>query len=1181
MKEPVNTHITPKTDAAQDATFKQRIASDPLSSSWVGASAGSGKTTVLTNRFLRLLLPREDGTPAAAPEKILAITFTKAGANEMALRVSQRLSRWAVMDENALQTDMRDNLFGREPNRTELDAARRLFARVVDTQGGLKIMTIHSFCQSVLGRFPVEAGLPPHFRPLEEEQAAALLAEAQRRILSYAGTDAFSPLGQSVRSLALRMNESDLSSLIRNIVAERHQYENIRRRVFGIDGLYAQLCTLLGLKQGEEEETALAAFAAFDTQRETDLRTACTALLTSTKTDREKGERMAIFLAADHSTRPQFYEQYRRAFLNGTGEPYSKTVTAGLLKTAPHIEPILLAETERVAAFEEKLKSILCASLTRDLFRVADAVLNGYEKIKRTQGALDFDDLIIHTLSLLKGEANTMKGLGEQTAWVLYKMDEGIDHILVDEAQDTNPEQWEIIRLLSNDFFDGLGAREQARTMFVVGDEKQSIFGFQRAAPEKFGAMYDWFENKIRGSGNLFAPVDINTSFRSVQIVLDAVDRVYAQGETRRGVGARYLSHIAQRFGQSGLVELWPILRTEDQTPPASDANIAPAEESGQGWAIPDSIQKTRSGSLKMAIRIGDTIRNWLDTGEKLKARGRAIQAGDIMILVRARNAFVGQLVRELKQRKIPVSGVDRMVLAEQLVVQDLCVAAAFALLPDDDLTLACLLKSPFVGMTEDALFKLTHGRESTLWQNIKLYGDALLINWLESLIVRAGADHPYEFFSRLVQEPCPADSTSAMLAIRRRLGEDALDPLDEFLNRTLAYEVHHEAGLQGFLKWHTDGHSEIKRQMDEAGGMVRIMTIHGAKGLQAPIVFLPDTIRTPAGAKADKILWPQKTGLDVPVCIPSGKDTPADLQSIRTAMEAKADDEYRRLLYVAMTRAEDRLYIGGYYNKRGPSAATAYWYNDIASALSGAEGVQEIESGLLAADGRPAPILRWESEQTATPYERPKHMRITVKTADGLPLWTRTPAPFEPVPPRPLTPSRPSGTQPAAASPRGALDAHRFKRGNATHRLLQTLPDLPPEQRRAAAIKFLARPALALSMDLQADILAETFRLLDDPVFGEIFGLQARAEVSVTGLVNDTTPLSGQIDRLLVREKDILIVDFKTNRPPPQRREDVPVIYTQQMAAYATILRRIYPGKRVRAALLWTDGARLMEVDV
>lgn len=1166
-------HTSP---AVNDPSAQQRMASDPSVSSWVGASAGSGKTKVLTDRMLRLLLPREDGQPGTPPDKILALTFTKTAANEMALRLTARLSQWTVMPDEALKKDIEDKLLGRMPSQDELLAARKLFAKVVDTPGGLKIMTIHSFCQSVLGRFPIEAGLPPHFKPLEEGQAADLLKQASDTVVSQSARDPGSPLGIAVRSLGQIMNQDQFDLLLKTMSGERRQIQDILSQTFGTDGLYTRLCTLLDVPPGMDEQSALAVFCR-ETGNEQALRSACPVLAAAKSSkDQTSASSIQAFWDAPPEQRPPLYGTYKKVFLGG--ENQTKLPTKDVVGQIPHVVSLFESEAARILHYEETYKAVLTASSTRNIFMLGTAILDEYQRLKNERGGLDFDDLILKTLSLLKGEVETMEGL-KVTPWILYKLDEGLEHILVDEAQDTNPEQWDIIKLLSSEFFTGLGSRDEAvRTMFVVGDEKQSIFSFQRAAPEKFGDMFNWFEKTITESGQRFVPVNISTSFRSVQIVLDAVDQVFKQEQTVRGLTQNYLDHIAHREGQAGLVELWPLFESKS-TDGGDEEQVSTA-----GWDMPTCIVESRSGSSQMAEKIGDMIQSWLhkDSPDRLHSYGRRIKPGDVMILVRSRNAFVAQLVRELKRRSVPVSGVDRMILSEQLVVQDLCSAAEFALLPDDDLTLAELLKSPFIGMDEQTLYDCAQPREGRLWTAVKQKAAPETVRWLENLIQRAGDDHPYEFFSRIIQEPCPADSISGLRAIKKRLGTDALDPLDEFLNASLAYETGHTAGLQAFLQQHERGSSEIKRQMEEGGGAVRIMTVHGAKGLQAPIVFLPDTVRSTGNTKPDRMLWPHKTGLELPLYVP-GKDSAPELAlGALTHIQDKLDEEYRRLLYVAMTRAEERLYIGGYTGRRKPSDKedAVYWYNDIRRAFENMDGIQRIPAGPAQDD--PQFILRLESAKTADADKAGHDKDQKEETHFPLPDFLLKAAPAEPFPPQPLVPSRPSDTEPAAASPVAALkDTNRFKRGTITHKLLQVLPGIEKNQRKAAAQKFLEREALGLSAELQQSIAQETLAILNDPAFSAIFGPGSLAEIPVTGLLDNKTLISGQIDRLLVTDDQILIIDFKTNRPPPQDAKDVPDIYRRQMKEYADALQLIYPGRLIRTALLWTDGPRLMEIPV
>lgn len=1154
-----------------EASARQRAASDPLVSSWVGASAGSGKTKVLTDRILRLLLPRGDGLPASKPEKILALTFTKAGANEMAIRLSKRLSEWAVKDDSALAADMQNNLLGRPPSEEELQAARTLFARVVDTPGGLNIMTIHSFCQSVLSRFPIEAGLPPGFKPLEEEDAAEMLAEAIRLILSHAVRQPGSPLASAVANISTAVNNDQFERLVRIMAGERNQMRELLSRSFGVDGLYARLCDQLGIVPGRTEQDAFDAFYQAGDTVIFELKEAGRRLSESKGVkDRTSGDNILKFWASAKAARAE-YACYRTALLTAKDDT-PRAIGKSLQTAYPDLVDTLTSEAERVLAYEDEVKAIQCAQATRDLFLLGDEIISRYEKLKHDAVALDFNDLILRTLGLFRGDYVSPAGR-EMAPWVLYKLDEGLDHILIDEAQDTNPEQWDVIQTLSQEFFAGMAAKdEEFRTVFVVGDEKQSIFGFQRAAPQKFGDMFSWYEKVIQQAMRTFRPVDINTSFRSVQSILEAVDTVFDGTLAGSGLSHRYIPHIAKREGQAGLVEIWPVFRSTGLSKDEDE------EEQSAGWFVPVKVTEAQSGSLRMAHHIGDTIKKWLTESEPLHSHGRPIEPGDILILVRTRNAFVSQLVRALKKRDIPVSGVDRMILSEQLAVQDLCAAAAFALSPNDDLSLACLLKSPFISYSDDHLFSLT--REGIpLWHALRKSGDEVVTNWVRALIERGGTEHPYEFFSRLLQEPCPASAVSGLRAVRSRLGIDALDPLDEFLNAALAYEASHIPDLQGFLKWHSEGSNEIKRQLEEAGSAVRIMTVHASKGLQAPIVFLPDTTRTASSIRADEILWPHKTGYSVPAYAPSKKMLSKRLSTARETILAKADEEYRRLLYVAMTRAEERLYIGGYVNKKTDS--TVQWYDDIYSALSNHPDIVRIETNIEDKDGTAQPILRLSSEATAEPDKVKAPINKRSKAGVQLPPWALERRPEEPNPPSPLVPSRPSESEPVAASPLAAPDTYRFKRGILTHRLLQLLPDLPLDRRRSAALTFLKRPSHELPDTIVDEILEETMKVLENDDFSAIFGPASLAEIPVSGLLHGTRLISGQIDRLLVTQDEILIIDYKTNRPPPQNVTSVPAVYVRQMSAYADTLRAIYPGRKVRAALLWTDGARLMEVPV
>lgn len=1139
-------------------------AADPAHSVWVGASAGTGKTKVLTDRVLRLLLPRDDGKPGTEAHRILCLTFTKAAAGEMRNRIGKRLAQWAATDEKSLRGDI-GNLLGREPIDAEIAAARRLFASVVDAPGGLKIMTIHSFCQSVLGRFPLEADLPPHFEPLEDGAAKAMLARARGEVMARAHAEPETDIGTAFRKLAATAGEDILSGLIEDIVRERRQTQNIMEKHGGAKGFKSALARTLGVEDGTDAQGILGkacADGAFDAET---LRRTAKILAEHGSPKKDGGAAQAIlsWLALNHGGRIAAFPAYRAAFIKSDGEARADVPGKKVLAAFPETGRVFSVEAQRILDMEDRMKAAECADLTAALFLFGETVLARYEQIKYMHAGLDFDDLILRTMDLLKKD--------NMAGWVMYKLDGGIDHVLVDEAQDTNPEQWDTIAALCDDFFSGTGARDEAaRTVFAVGDEKQSIYGFQRAAPEMFRKMRTYFSGRAEAAKAVLTQEAMITSFRSVPAVLRFVDTAFAPDAMRGGIDDLPLRHESARKDHAGRIEVWPLFETPDK-------------DDSDPWAPPVAVRESRSGGARLAEHIGQTIKDWLDmdNGELLPARGRVIRPGDIMILVRSRSALVGQLIRALKTRNIPVGGLDRIALGRELAVQDLLAAAQFALLPSDDLTLACLLKSPFVGWDDARLEKIAARREFTLWDELaqnESYRNIVL--WLRQLISLTKTAHPYEFFDYVLHGRCPgaADGRSGLHTLTERLGPEALDPVEELLNATMSFERDNMPSLQDFLIWMGRGESDIKREQEEAGGYVRVMTVHGAKGLQAPVVILPDTVRSSSSGNRDsRLYWPTKTQLPVPLWAPRKDAECRMFAEKRQAVGQMQDEEYRRLFYVALTRAEDRLYIGGCAG-RG-TANPESWYNYARAAT---EGINEMQSVPFASKFFPdaPPLLRFEENQKAAPKDQPATQKYETMPQAPLPdgAWLYTNAPEESAL-RILSPSRAAANtgEPAAASP-GGSDAYRFRRGVVTHKLLQHLPDMPSGKRRGAAELFVAAHAADLPADTRKSIVNEVMAVIENPAFAPLFGPGSMAEVPLTGRTDDTV-VSGQIDRLLVTDSEIWIVDYKSNRPPPKHAKDVSPAYKAQMKCYSDIVSKIYKNRKIRTFLLWTDGMRMMEI--
>jgi ATP-dependent helicase/nuclease subunit A len=1146
---------------------KQSAAADPMRSVWVGASAGTGKTKVLIDRVLRLMLPRP-GMPAESatrPDKVLCLTFTKTAAAEMSNRIYRDLAAWAVMDDETLEEKL-EELCGQPPDAVMLREARRLFARVLDAPGGLKIMTIHSFCQSVLKRFPVEAGLAPHFEVMDEQSAVEYLTRCQHDIIADARKNPDSAMAQALNILVLHLDSEGMADLMARVMSKRSLLTGIFKNHGDAEGraenTVQKVRQHLGLADDETEAVLYNLVADLHPEDEKNLRRALEAFLQGSTKDLEKAEKMQPWLE-QKDQRGALFPVYWNAFYTDQDKIRSGFGTKKVVALYPEIGDVMLREANRIAEIKEKLTALRLAEVNDALLVLAAEMVGRYAQYKRETDSLDYDDLIIFTRALLseKGMVN----------WVLYKLDEGIDHILVDEAQDTSPAQWQVVRALAGDFFAGQGRENTIlRTLFVVGDEKQSIFSFQGADPSEFDRMQKFFGEKAAVVQEGWE-VLLDYSFRSTRTVLEVVDSVFEIETTRQGVVAdvqRRVQHLPFRAGQAGMVELWPLITTENK----KDADA---------WKTPLEIETGESPAVRMATKIAATIRGWLDKGEMLPSKGRPIRAGDVMILVQSRGVIVETLMRALKDMNVPVAGIDRLTLTEEIAVMDLLALASFSLQPRDDLTLATILKSPLVGLSEEELFDLCHARPGTLWAAVQERRPDVAES-LSVWLTRGGYATPYAFFAEALNAPCFADKVSGRRAFYGRLGLDIHDALDEFLNSCLHYEQSHTPSLQMFTEWFRRGEAEIKREQDKHDiDQVRIMTVHASKGLQAPIVFLPDAARVGFDHNKGRarLLWPREEDKNgVPLWSPR-TDYDSEVYAERQGeAQQKQEEEYRRLLYVALTRAEDRLYVCGYHGKNKPKPMC--WYNLVAQAFpANAESYSFMKDDA----GNDLMALRLSHPQEIAVAASATAKTKTEDVRKPLPSWVFELPPQEQMPPTPLAPSKPDEEEPAANSPLSRDDGWRFRRGNIIHHLLEILPQVDITMRQKTLDIYLAQQSLELTPEKQQAFAKEVMGILGHPEFSPIFGPGSRAEVSVTGLTGSKEKgirvLSGQVDRLLVNESEVMIVDYKTNRPPPERAEDIAPVYLKQLAAYKSVLQSIYPGKTIRCALLWTEKPVLMPV--
>ena len=1158
------------TDARKASDAAQAAAALPTANAWVAANAGSGKTKVLIDRVARLLLR------GAEPDSILCVTYTKAAASEMQDRLFDRLGGWCVMEEEQLRSKLAD-LEGRpvgDYGHDEIGRARELFAKALETPGGLRIETIHAFCGRVLRRFPLEAGVAPGFQELDDQTTGDLW------------DDAFHALGALVAQ-AVHDGEPDLVNAAR-VLAEAGAGARFRI-IRELDSQRAAVQAFVHARGGVERASEalrleigageIAADAMLDQAMGPDLprvalAQAQAAYRAGGKTDNAQAE--AIEFALSDAPAADRFEAYRGVVQTLNGELRKSIATKGVLAAAPVIAELFSTEapegleTRRIIATGQAIAARRIYERSAALLRLADIVFADFALRKNARAGLDFDDLI-HGVSRLLTRTHAAE-------WVLWKLDGGVAHILLDEAQDTSPHQWTILRKLTEDIFAGLGVeRERARTFFVVGDQKQSIYSFQGADPERFLSEY----REVRGLADL-AQIPLNAphmamSFRSVSQVLDYVDEVFdpehfggdapfsIEPRSVPPVEVEFSRHTPFRRAETGNVEFWPldpVIKTDDPDP----------------WDAPVDQVKQTSPRVKLAREVAAFVRREIDAGAAVWDEGkqRPARPGDFLILVKGRTGgLFDALLQSLKLQKLPVAGADRIQLLASLPVQDMLNLVRFALCQEDDLTLAEILKGPFGGLDDGSLLDLAWERGGvSLWRRLS-DSDRADVRPAQAFLADVLArrhDAPYEFLVRSLERPAGLDRPGweKMLS---RFGDPAREPVTALLDRAAAYDASSPPSLELFLAAVENHGGEVKRELSGPQDQVRVMTVHGAKGLQAPIVVLPDTTSAPKldtsglffieGADKNDPM----RGAPIWVGAKDG-DTPAT-RKLRAIANARALREHRRLLYVALTRAQDRLLVCGAWtgSATGPGADKDSWYGLCRQGME--RLVAKGEAQEFSADeairfriGAPPPAMTGDARAAVD------------KT---LPGWISRDAPAEVATMRIVAPSSLGGDEPPANPPFGANRAEKLLRGRLIHQLFEALPDIDPRSRRKAGRDFLARQSDAKPAE-RAEMLEAAMTVIEDERFAAIFAKGGRAEAPVIGPLGDRV-VNGRVDRLVVTDLEILVVDYKTDRPAHTRVEDVGEAYTTQMAAYRHILSQRWPDRPVRCLLVWTDGPKLMEI--
>jgi len=1156
------------------ATQGQALAALPDHSAWVEANAGSGKTKVLIDRVARLLLR------GAEPDTILCVTYTKAAASEMQARLFDRLGGWCVMDAGQLTKQLSD-LEGRDISAygpDDIGRARELFAKALETPGGLRIETIHAFCGRVLRRFPLEAHLPPGFSELDDAVVADLW-DLSFRAMGRRVVRGDAALMDAARIAAEAGGGKGLD-IIRALLPRRAAIQAYIARAGGIDDAIDKLRLRLDAPDASPAEILEHAMGAGMPRKPLQQ------LLAQLPTLKPMDAKLAATIAYALSDAPaadRFAAYATIAFTDKGDLRKRDPYTQEALKAAPAAALFFQtkdapegSEIGRIQAIGAAFNAARLFERSAAILRLADVMFADFADRKRARAGLDFDDLIETTANLLTR--------AHAAEWVLWKLDGGISHILLDEAQDTSPAQWRILRALTEDIFAGAGAvRDHLRTLFVVGDQKQSIYSFQGADPEHFLTEKEQFIARARNAGLGFKLPDLAMSFRSAPEVLAYVDAVFdtdvftphSPFTLNPPDTTNPMRHTSFRLSHAGSVDLWPL-------EPGADA------EPAHPWDAPQAMESEGSAKARLAARIARFVRHEIETGAAVSDNGkqRPAQPGDFLILVRGRTGglFDG-ILQALKRENIAVAGADRIKLLDSLAVQDLLNLARFALCPEDDLTLAEILKGPFGAFTSGSdvnwlddtqLFAIANQRQGRLWPALQASTEphvAPIRTFLTDVLARRHTP-PYEFLTHALERGPESGSglpRPGWELILARFGSPAREPVTALIDRAAAFDADQPPSLQLFLNAIERRGGEVKRELSGPQGEVRVMTTHGAKGLEAPIVILPDTC---AAHRSDRDglfvtedgapLWAGRKGNDTQL---SGE--------LRAIAEARDLREHRRLLYVALTRAQDRLIICGAFagHAKGAGHADTSWYTVCQGAmarLAGSGRVAEIEQ-----DGRTI-------QRCGASPDRLAPQALQARIAPALPAWLAQAAPPETAS-RILSPSRlTAAAEPPVISPFGEGRRERLRRGSLIHLLFEILPGLPPASRRQAAGTFLGRQP-DLTPKQRQEMLEAAMRVLEDPRFATVFGPGGRPEAPVIGKIGigrlGADTINGRIDRLVITDTEILIVDYKTDRPAPATIAGVGEAYVAQMAAYRAVLSQRWPNRPIRCLLVWTDGPLLMEI--
>ena len=1114
----------------------------PAHNATVHASAGTGKTWLLVTRIIRLLLD------AARPDSIMAITFTRKAAAEMQERLTERLRELMRADDAGLDALLKQ--CGIDPDPECRQQARRLYEQHLFNPYPLRTTTFHAFCQELLQRFPLEAGIPPGFEI--SESTAMLEQQAWDALFMQATRQPDSALARALEQLiGMCGGLSNTRSALLSFLAHRSDWwAYTKGQANGTAWAQRKLARLFGVSP---EEDPLAGFPD-DTQRAR-LAEFAELLGRNTATDRKSQALLNQALEAPLTAAERF-AIIKDVFLTKQQQPRKRKAAPAQRKRLGE------ADEQRLLELHEEFVSGLLDRLDRlariNSMRTSSAwysagvrLLEHFQRIKREQRLLDFSDLEWQACELLNRSAHAY--------WVQYKLDKRIDHLLVDEFQDTNPTQWRLLLPLLEEL--AAGADERARTVFLVGDEKQSIYRFRRANPALLATASDWLTSRLQARRY---PLD--KSRRSARAIIDCVNRVFGSGLLNERISP-YTPHATWLEDLYGRAELLPLAGTRADEPAAPATGTGLRNPLLQPRQVAQDLRHYREGEA-----IAAQIRRLTDERTLIGAEGsaRELDYGDIMILVRQRT-HVMAYERALRDAGIPYLGAGRGTLLQNIEIRDLEALLNILISPYDNLALAQVLRCPVFGVADDDLMRLAAMDSGTWYERLAQVpaahspGLAAAYRLLNSWRELAGQVPVHDLLDRIYHEGEVLQRYASAFppALRPRVHAN----LTRFIELALEVDSGRYPSLSRFLYQLERLRRQEQDQPDEGtqeqadNNRVRLMTIHAAKGLESAVVFLADATagHSPHNAYEALIEWP--AAADRPrhflLC---GRKTDQDSLTARLLEQQAAEDlrEDANLLYVALTRARQFLFITGSASAKNPDAS---WYELIRSALLDAGSRTDATPPALESGRRPGAAAA-----------RPAPARVA-SVDPRLAERIQVPAPY-----RLIAPSR---LVTAATDMPGAVDGRR--RGSALHLMLDRLS----RPQGGTAAQSLA--GLASTLDRHADdpeLLAwwqEAQDVHADPRFAHLFDPsrydRAWNEVPIQYLLGEHL-VYGIIDRLVVSGDSVLVIDYKTHQSASADSvAELAMDYREQMRLYAQGVAALWPGHPIRPCLLFTACKALVDM--